>query len=109
MSNNPKMISDPGLQRKLSEPVESKEAAIKLGQEFYEELCKLREKYHVAEVVVALGINALNEKGEEVFVIQTGYRGGAKTDRLILELTQQTRFGAAILAAIDEMTVASLS
>lgn len=100
-----KHINNPALYRKLEEPVESAEVATKMGQEFYDELSALREKYHVVEFVVAFGINAKTPDGKEQLVLQTGYRGGQRTDSLILELVKQTRFGQSLLGLIDELNI----
>lgn len=102
-----KAVNDPALHRRLSEPLDSVELATKKGQEFYEEVCKLREKYHVPELVLSFGINAKDKDGQETMVTQVGYRGGQRTDRLILELVKTTRFGEAILTMIDELTLAA--
>lgn len=102
-----KHINDPALYRKLSEPLENVDAATKAGSEFYDEVCKLREKYQVAELAISFGINAKNQDGKETMVTQVGYRGGQRTDRLILELVKCTRFGEAILTMIDELTIAA--
>lgn len=103
-----KHINDPGLHRRLSEPLESIDHAAKKGQEFYDEVCKLREKYHVPEMVISFGINAKDKDGQETMVTQVGYRGGQRTDRLIAELVKTTRFGEALLNMIDELTLAAL-
>lgn len=100
-------ISDPGLYRRLSEPVENVDTAKRRGEEFYKDLCALREKYHVPDMVVAFGINAKGEDGKEIFVTQVGYRGSSRCQRLILELTRTTRFGETLLALVDELALAA--
>ncbi len=102
-----KHINDPGLYRRLSEPLDSMELATKKGQDFYDEVCKLREKYHIPELVLSFGINVKDQDGKETMVVQVGQRGSARADRLILELVRGTRFGEALLTMIDELTLAA--
>lgn len=107
-TNDNKHIADPELYERLAKPVDNVETASNVGKEFYEELCKLREKYNVPEMVVAFGINAKTED-KDMFVIQVGYRGGVRTERLILELLGQTHLGKAVINLVDEVSLAVLS
>jgi hypothetical protein len=95
-------VSDPELFDKLSVPSENKEAASKIGDAFYKEVCALREKYNVPEMVIAFGSNFKDDDGQVKQLQQIGYRGGATTDQLIMRLTIMTRFGSLFNAMIRE-------
>lgn len=101
-------INDPALYRRLSEPVDSVETAAHRGQEFYQEVCKLREMYHIPDLVMAWGINAKDKDGKEKFVVASGFRGSFKVNRLIMELVAGTRVGQTMLDLVSEVAAATL-
>jgi hypothetical protein len=98
------VVQNPELYFKLAEDLPLEEAE-KKGKEFYEEVCKLREKYHIPEMVIAYGINVKDTEDKKCFMVRVGYRGGLRTDRLVFELVTKTRLGDALLNLIDEITV----
>lgn len=110
MSN---LIEDSELYVRLAEPKFNITEATKIGNEFYEELCKLREKYNVPEIVVAFGMNIKEDEQTEGvklnnrFLIQVGFRGGFKTDRLIFELLGNTNVGKSLLNLIKDVAIAT--
>jgi hypothetical protein len=79
------------LYERLSTPYDSVAVATEKGNDFYKEVCALREKYNVPEFIIAFEINA---KSSDIFgrenslaVIQTGFRGSPPgTNRLILHM-----------------------
>ena len=106
-------VSDPSLYEKLSIPYESITVATDKGNEFYKEVCALREKYNVPEFVIAFEINA---KARDLFgregnlaVLQTGFRGSPPgTNRLIMHLVKKTRFGSLLIRAMEEFSLSIL-
>jgi len=107
------IVSDPSLYEKLSVPYESVAVATEMGNEFYQEVCALREKYNVPEFVIAFEVNA---KAHDIFgrerplaVLQTGYRGSPPgTNRLIMHLVKKTRFGSLLIRAMEEFSLTIL-
>ena len=101
-------VTDPELYAKLSVPYETVDVAQEKSNEFYKEVCALREKYNVPEFVIAYSVNVKNKDGQVVELQQVGYRGGKSTDNLIMRLVHKTRFGKAIVRMMDEFAHAML-
>lgn len=107
------LVSDPSLYERLAVPYESIEVATAKGNDFYTELCALREKYHVPEFVIAFEVNA---KAHDIFgrerpiaVLQTGFRGSPPgTNRLIMHMVKKTRFGSLLIRAMEEFSLTIL-
>jgi hypothetical protein len=106
-------VSDPSLYEKLSVPYESIAVATAKGNEFYQEVCALREKYNVPEFVIAFEVNA---KAHDIFgrerplaVLQVGFRGSPPgANRLIMHLVKKTRFGSLLIRAMEEFSLTIL-
>lgn len=98
-----KLIQDPDLYARMTEPHENLETAQVVLDAFQKDLAALREKYRIPELVVLYSVNLVQD-GQTVPAVGAYYRGSQpESERLVKFAFYETEAGRAMLNAIQKL------